>query len=94
MFVTQAKYDRAINQLRTAEVSFAVLMERWNNLVKKINDKGGDEFLEKATIKKNPPPQFSQVEIKQLLQFVHPDKNQGDVVALQLTQKLLEMRKR
>lgn len=70
------------------------LTHKWNNLVNQINDLGGQDFL----VGKVPHPyakgeaQFTDSELKSLLQLIHPDKNGGSEVSVRLTQKLNKMR--
>lgn len=69
------------------------LLSEWNELVRKINDKGGVEFLREGTI--IPPAgkrTLTDTDIKSLLLLVHPDKHGGKEAAVRMTQRLLAMR--
>ena len=63
------------------------LMVEWNTLIGRINAKGGESFLN------SDPVQLTQDEIKKLLQLCHPDKHDGKQLAVDMTQRLLELRK-
>lgn len=103
MIVRQSTYDKARRQRDEAESSLFVLqlkysaladkytelIAEWNALVKKINARGGQEFLEGNVESK---PQFTEEEIKKLLQLCHPDKHGGKQMAVDMTTKLLQLR--
>lgn len=74
LFYINSKYDK--------------LLDQWNELVGKINAKGGDKFLNSI----NEENRFSQDEIKKLIALCHPDKHQQKQSAVEMTQKLLAMR--
>lgn len=61
------------------------LVEKWENLVRRINAKGGEEFLQKGVI-------LSDEEIKALIKFCHPDKHGGSLEANEITKRLLGIR--
>lgn len=63
------------------------LMSRWNKLVGRINEKGGEAFLEGSA-----PAEISDDDIRRLLQLCHPDKHDGKAAAVEMTQKLLSIR--
>ena len=102
MIVRQSTYDKARRQRDEAESSLFVLqlkyaaladkytelIAEWNALVKKINAKGGQQFLE-GNISQ---PQFTEEELKKLLQLCHPDKHGGKQMAVDMTAKLLQLR--
>ena len=83
MFVLASKYKRL---QRMAED----LADRWSNIVDLINSKGGQNFLDNAVL--NPKPQFSQEEIRKLISLCHPDKHDGRQIAVEMTQKLLQLK--
>ena len=66
-----------------------MLLAEWNSLVNKINARGGDAFLYGTQSN-----QFSQDEIKTLINLCHPDKHQQKKSAVEITQKLLSMKDR
>lgn len=70
------------------QVEYQILLNKWNNLVEKINQKGGQSFLD-GEKKEN---QFSKGEINTLINLCHPDKHQQKESAVKITQKLLAMR--
>ncbi len=63
------------------------LLNEYNKLVKRINEKGGEQFLEKATLQ---PVgiQLSKEDLKSLIQLCHPDKHGGKESAVEMTKKL------
>lgn len=87
MFVLRSTYEAEHARCLELALQLQQLTLQWNNLVKRINDKGGEEFLESK------PAGFSDSELKQLLSLCHPDKHDGKESAIKLTQKLLKMRK-
>lgn len=88
MLVSSSKYKKLEMELLTLRFQYAAHVEKWNTLVKRINAKGGEAFLESTT----PPSQFTDEEIKALLQLCHPDKHGGKDSATRMTQKLLSLR--
>ena len=66
-----------------------ILKDQWNALVDKINAKGGEDFLNSTPNTSG----FTQAEIKSLIYLCHPDKHQQKPTAVELTQKLLSMRR-
>lgn len=85
MLVLQSTYDRLRMQLIEVRVELALLTVEWNKLVKKINKKGGEDFLEQKQV-------LSKEEIKTLISLCHPDKHNGKKSAVEITQRLLELR--
>ena len=83
MFVLASKYERL--QRITED-----LTKEWNDIVDLINSKGGQNFLDNAVL--NPKPQFSQEEIRKLISLCHPDKHDGRQIAVEMTQKLLQLK--
>lgn len=88
MLVSSSKYKKLEIEFFALRFQYAAHVEKWNALVKRINAKGGEAFLESTT----PAPQFSDEEIKTLLQLCHPDKHAGKDSATRITQKLLSLR--
>lgn len=68
------------------------LLLQWNDLVTRINAKGGEAFLDDATLDK-PKNIFDKTELKYILQRCHVDKNQDSEPAASVTYKLVEMLK-
>lgn len=77
MFVRQSTYDKAIQQ-RDHEQSVAVhwqikhslLLSRWNDLVSRLNEKGGEQFISFGKLDKstgNTVHQFTDDELRSLL---------------------------
>lgn len=97
MFVLQSKYNHVLQRSVQLEVEllhtrtlYSNLVDNWNDLVERINKKGGEDFLNS-----NPPlsqSQFTKDEIRQLLQLCHPDKHDGKELAVNMTKRLLQIR--
>lgn len=90
MFVSQRKYDDMVQRAIKAEASFYALKEQWNELVGRINAKGGAKFLRSATIQ--PVSQFTEAELTKLVLLCHPDKHEGKPMATEITQRLLAIK--
>lgn len=90
MFVRQSKYDTALRQVTIAELRLSALQDQWNSLICRINKKGGEPFLRKATL--TPAIPLNEGEIVKLIQLCHPDKHDGKPMATEMTQKLLELK--
>lgn len=70
---------------------YTSLLKEFNTLVDVINKKGGKQFLDHGVIA--PPAQFTEDEIRTLIQLCHPDKHNGKESAVNITKKLLALRK-
>lgn len=100
MFVSRAKHSKLQILLMQKQFEVEALQQRlnrkieeWNELVAKINKKGGQAFLDFGVrIDQMPPAQFDADELKLLLQLCHPDKHGGKDSATRMTQKLLSLR--
>lgn len=71
------------------------LLRKWNEIVRIVNDKGGREFLDRGVIPSRyakTQEQFTQDELRSLLQLVHPDKHCGKQSAVNLTKKINDLR--
>lgn len=84
MIMLKSTHDMEMMQM---QVKYQILLSQWNSLVDKINARGGEAFLYGSEQK-----QFSDDEIKTLINLCHPDKHQQKKVAVEMTQKLLAMR--
>lgn len=94
MFVTKKKYEDAVYLANAWKHEYDRVSEKHNRLVARVNAKGGESFLKLAKI--HPPPQpnpFTQEEIQKMLMLCHPDKHDGKQMAVEITQKLIKMRK-
>ena len=78
MFVTSKKYN-------DLELRYYELGSKWDLLVTRINEMGGQKFLDGEAL-------LDQSEIKKLITLCHPDKHNGKDVATEMTQRLLELR--
>jgi len=100
MFVKQSTYDALDRKHKYTMIErnrivqkYNALLKEWNNTVEQINNRPGAwSFIESGKVP-NSAPQFSQDDIKVLIQLVHPDKHDGKASAVRLTQVLLAMRK-
>lgn len=98
MFVRQSKYDKTKldleyerHQKEFYREAYSRLLYKWNSLVESVNRAGGEAVLKKT--KPKPNDQFSEEDIRRLLQLCHPDKHDGKQSAVEMTQKLNRMRK-
>ena len=94
MLVRQSTYDRVRRERDEAEtlalvwkIKYSNLLDEWNTLVEVINAKGGKDFLDRG----NTQTQFTEDEIRKLLQLCHPDKHDGKQMAVDMTAKLLKL---
>lgn len=88
MLVRQSKYDALLARLIEAEawrIKHSQLQRKWNNLVDRINAKGGEDFLQSS-------PPFTPEDLQKLIQLCHPDKHGGKPLATEMTQKLLNLK--
>lgn len=91
MLVSRSKYNTVRDALLLLQFRYNALLKQWNDLVERINNKGGEAFLKghPQSIVKN---QFTRDELTQLIGLAHPDKHGGSKTAEEITKKLLEMR--
>lgn len=66
---------------------YTKLLEQWNEMVERINAKGGAQFLNST-----PTKVFTKEEIKLLIKLCHPDKHGNSEEANRITSKLLRLR--
>lgn len=90
MFVSKKRYEQLEGELRAAINHCNKLIDQWNALVKRINEKGGEQFLTEGVI--SPPAQFSQDDLRRLIQLCHPDKHANSTLSVEMTQKLLSLK--
>lgn len=83
-----AKLTSAIREALEYKLMHAALQRKWNELVERINNKGGEAFLNSAPSKQL----LTAPEIKAMLSLCHPDKHGGSKIAEDVTRKLLEFR--
>ena len=86
MFVLQSTYNTLQAELMNYKIALNHMNCKWGALVDRINEKGGEEFLERDI---NP---FSDDELKKMIALCHPDKHNGKESAKEITQKLSSMR--
>lgn len=93
MFVFESKYEAVLAELYQLQIKHSLITAKWNGLVKRINSLGGEEFLQTARMTGHEAPsQFTDAELRSLLQLVHPDKHGGKESAVTLTQKINALR--
>jgi hypothetical protein len=90
MIVLKSTHEELRTKYAVLSLQYANLQKEWNDLVKLINAKGGQAFLNGKTAKAK--AQFSDEELRKLLMLCHPDKHGGKAVAEEITKKLLAMR--
>ena len=74
------------------QYKFHKLIDEWNDLVDDINRKGGQNFLN-STGRMMSNTQFTDQDLRRLLQLVHPDKHNNSAMAVDMTTKLNLLRK-
>lgn len=99
MFVLQSTHLKVIQQRNHEQKQamfwhqeYGKLNVKWNSVVEKINEKGGMDFLNNGSISAETVNQFTDDELRSLLQLVHPDKHGGKQSAVLLTQKINQLR--
>lgn len=86
MVFSAARWKRLAEEY---QYQHAKLLKEWNSLVRKINAKGGEAFLESDPKQS----QFSKSEIETLVRLCHPDKHNNSQASNEITKKLLSLRK-
>ena len=81
-------YAEMRDEAERLQAKLGRLLKKWNGLVNRINDLGGEEFLSAPKAS-----QFTAAEIETLINLCHPDKHGGKESANRITAKLLGMRK-
>jgi hypothetical protein len=89
MIVLRSTYDRAIHRIAELEIQCHAMVIKWNGLVERINKLGGEDFLQQRQT-----TGLDSEDIKKLILLCHPDKHNNKDIAHEMTQKLLELRKR
>ena len=98
MFVSKSKYEVMTGKAAEAVIAavqyknkYLALLQEWNELVNKLNSKGGAALLDGQA---SQPPQFSKDELQRLIQLCHPDKHDGKEMATEITAKLVKMKEK
>lgn len=86
-----AHHYRAMAQTLTDKLER--LTKKWDDLVTQVNKKGGQQFLDGPSYKDRMKQQFTDDELRSLLQLVHPDRHHGKESAVKMTQKINALRK-
>ncbi|WP_415913233.1 hypothetical protein [Neptuniibacter sp. QD37_11] len=68
------------------------LRSDWDDLIERINHKGGEDFLLHGLMPDQQEVPFTPEELNKLIQLCHPDKHDGKQSAVEMTQKLLSLR--
>jgi hypothetical protein len=90
MFVSSAKYNDLVRDTSYVVREYRALLSQWNSLVARINKHGGEAIFDRPA---KATPQFTDDEIRSLIQLCHPDRHNGKESAVRMTQKLTGMRK-
>lgn len=90
MFVKQSTYNKALQEKIECRIAFELLKIKYENLIGKINAKGGEDFLDNGSLQ--PKINFNDEELKQMIKLYHPDKHNGKRLAVTITQKLNNLR--
>lgn len=61
------------------------LISEWNSLIDRLNDKGGEAFINNAVL-------LSKNDVDKLIRLCHPDKHNSSKSSTQATQFLLKLR--
>lgn len=75
------------------QMKFNALKSQWNDLVTRINAKGGEAFLARGVSPDRGAGSLTQDEITQMLKLCHPDRHGNSEAANKITRRLLELRK-
>lgn len=86
MFVRQSKYDEIKVELYATQYALNAKVEQWNKLVTRINNKGGENFLQNGSVKGS--SQFTEDELKTLRRLCHPDKHDSSKSSNELSAKI------
>lgn len=89
MFVRAKTHEELRKKYEKLVMDNDRLQRDWNRLVRLINSKGGQKFLDGETT-----PQFSDSEIRIMIKLCHPDKHGNSADATLMTQTLLGLRKK
>ena len=92
MFTRTSKNDALVRDHIRLETKYNLLISEWNILVRRINARGGSDFLN-SDAPKNTEQMFSEDELKKLLSLCHPDKHGGKKSANDITAKIISIRK-
>lgn len=86
MLVRQSKYDELKVQLYATQYALNSKVEQWNELVSRINAKGGENFLQNGSVKGS--SQFTEDELKALRRLCHPDRHGSSKSSNELSAKI------
>lgn len=88
----RSAYDKLLVDQFSLSITHEKLMREYNNLVKTINEKGGQKFLDNATVGSASINGIDADDIKKIILLCHPDKHDGKKIAIDITKKLLSIR--
>lgn len=89
---TEKKLLDALHTAHSYQTRHAQLQKEWNNLVDRINAKGGETFLKHGTVH-SAPQQFGDEDLRRLIQLCHPDKHANSELSQRMTTLLTGLRK-
>jgi hypothetical protein len=93
MIVLWSTFKKLENKFEFLESKYYRLLNEYTVLVREINRKGGRNFLDNARLPALTSSEFTQEDIKRLIQLCHPDKHNNSTIAKEITAKLLKHRK-
>ena len=82
MFILKSTYLEYLESHVATLKEYRKLEKKWNDLVDRINEKGGEQFLNST--------QFTKSNIRELIILCHPDKHNNSDLSTRVTKKLLE----
>lgn len=99
MFVRKSKYDDLELKYSMLEYEYKKVrfelsstIVKLSTLIREINRKGGQQFLDEGIIPKSKNQNFTLEDVKKLLQLCHPDKHDNKPISTEMTSKLLSIR--
>lgn len=84
MFVLKSTYDEEVATRRATQLALTAITKQWNDLVARINSKGGEAFLDGNA----KDEKLTKSDVTKMLILCHPDKHNGKKVATEITAKL------
>lgn len=83
------------NQLSDLRRRHAADIHDWNNLVAWVKSVGGVKYVTSVMTGQTPQSNlnFSDKDLQKILMLIHPDKHGGKQMAVDMTAKVLELRK-
>lgn len=93
MFVTKGRYEAMCRERDMVIHTHNALLAKYNQLVQRINNLGGETFLQNARIPKaQHDTRLTPDDINRMIRLCHPDRHGGSAASKEATQKLLAIR--